>query len=90
MVTKKAPKKTKQIVVKARHAKPYRKRHLSSLIISLAASDIIGLQAGTIIGRGQSTPAPEPDTSFHLTASSAHDYFDLATVIHFRPIPTNL
>ena len=70
MVTKKPAKSPKEIVIKERHAKPYRKRHLSSLVISLAAIGVLGLQTGFIIGRGQSTPAPDTRTSSPIASST--------------------
>ncbi len=69
MVTKKLAKGPKQIVLKERHSRPYRKRHLSSLVISLVAIGVLGLQTGILIGREQSTPAPDTITALPSTSS---------------------
>ncbi|MDB5170657.1 MAG: hypothetical protein JWO35_351 [Candidatus Saccharibacteria bacterium] len=70
MVTKKPAKSPKQIVLKAHHRRAYRKRHLSSLAISVVAIGVLGLQTGMLIGRGQSTPAPVATAAAPAAASS--------------------
>ncbi len=54
---------SKNIVIKAHHAKPYRKRHLTLLVISLLAIAILGIQAGIIVGRDQTSTTVAPNTS---------------------------
>lgn len=68
MVTKKVAKSPQQIVIKSHHATPYRKRHVSSLVISLLAIGVLGLQTGILIGREHSTPAPDTKTQSPSTS----------------------
>ncbi|MDB5185422.1 MAG: exported protein of unknown function [Candidatus Saccharibacteria bacterium] len=63
-------KKSKPIVLKAHHRKPYRRRHLVLLTLALLVLVALSLQAGIAVGRTQPTATPVEQATPQVSVST--------------------